>query len=124
MKTAKIEFETTSNALVAKFTSNINVDDGYRNHSQGELYSEMFLYKDSDGLPINIDWEVYDKDGELRFGETIGLWFDKKTLTDYDGVFELPAEAIRLIRKSGYRVPRDFEPETFDEMMAKLLPSK
>lgn len=29
-----------------------------------------------------------ENDGE--FIENIGLWFDGKTLVDYDGVFELP----------------------------------
>lgn len=40
--------------------------------------------------------------------EHIGLTFDGKTLTDYDGVFELPKEAVKLIRKAGFRVPKDF----------------
>lgn len=38
-----------------------------------------------------------------------GLWFEGKSLTDYDGVYELPAEVIAGIRELGYTVGREFE---------------
>lgn len=34
--------------------------------------------------------------------EHIELWFDGKTVTGYDGVFELPQEAIQLLEENGY----------------------
>ena len=41
----------------------------------------------------------YAHEDELVEGADIGLWFDGKSLEDYDGVFELPKEAIKLIDK-------------------------
>jgi hypothetical protein len=31
-----------------------------------------------------------------------GLWFDGKTLTDYDGVFSLPFEIVEKLEELGY----------------------
>lgn len=89
--------------LMVTFESNINVDNGYTNASQGIKISEMELFTNDNETPTGIEWIV--NDGE--FVEGIGLWFDGRTLTDYDGVFELPKEAIKLIRKAGYRVPKE-----------------
>lgn len=72
----------------------------------GEHEFTMELFKDDKGVPSMIEWDVPD----LEETEHIGLWFEGKSLIDYDGVFELPLEAIKLIRKAGYSVPRDFEP--------------
>jgi hypothetical protein len=105
-----MEFKTNKGGnLELSFKSNINIDNGTTNVSQGDLESSMELFADDDGLPCSIEWVVEDEDGEVAFVEHIGLWFEKKSLTDYDGVFELPKEAIKLIRKSGYSVPRHFE---------------
>ena len=38
-----------------------------------------------------------------------GLWFEGKSLTDYDGVYELPAEIIAGIRELGFTVAKEFE---------------
>ena len=38
-----------------------------------------------------------------------GLWFEGKSLTDYDGVYELPAEVVTGIRELGYVVAPEFE---------------
>ena len=95
--------------LQVKFTSNINIDNGLTNISQGDMRSEMELFQDGDKAPRMIEWCVYNKNNDYEFVEHIGLWFDGKTLVDYDGVFELPKEAIKLIRKSGYSVPKHFE---------------
>lgn len=38
-----------------------------------------------------------------------GLWFEGKSLTDYDGVYELPAEVIAGIRELGFTVTKEFE---------------
>lgn len=41
-----------------------------------------------------------------------GLWFDnRKSLQDYDGVYELPRHVVIAIRSLGFHVSRDFEPE-------------
>lgn len=92
--------------LVGVFTSNINIDNGVSNTSIGTKTSEMELFIDDDGTPSMIEWVVED-DEEIV--EHIGLSFDGKDLDDYDGVFELPKEAILLIKESGYNVSEDFE---------------
>lgn len=87
--------------LELTFESQINIDNGYMNVPQGVKVSTMTFMEDHN----LIEWII--NDGE--FVETIGVFFEGKTLIDYDGVFELPKEAIKLMRKAGYRVPRDFE---------------
>ncbi len=46
-----------------------------------------------------------------HYGEDLGgvLWFSKKTLIDYDGVYALPADVIAGIRELGFVVPKAFE---------------
>ncbi len=89
--------------LTLTFTSNINVDNGCTNLSQGTHESTMELFKDNNGVLMGIEW---DNPIDIVF---IGLWFDNdKRLKDYDGVFELPKQAIKLIRKAGYIVPNEF----------------
>jgi hypothetical protein len=38
-----------------------------------------------------------------------GLWFDGKTLIDYDGTIQLPHEVIGALRQGGYIVDQEFE---------------
>lgn len=48
---------------------------------------------------------------ELISGEhyaEIGLSFEGKELSDYDGVFFLPREVGEMFKDAGYAVPRDF----------------
>ena len=69
----------------------------------GDSISTMELFTDDDNVPSMIEWDVE----ELEITEHIGLWFEGKELVGYDGVFELPTEAVKLIRKGGYKVPSD-----------------
>ncbi|MGB2560485.1 MAG: hypothetical protein ACPIG6_07805 [Akkermansiaceae bacterium] len=48
-------------------------------------------------------FEFYDTEtnGENWYAEG-GLWFDNKKLTDYDGVFALPAAIQSLLIEKGY----------------------
>ena len=39
--------------------------------------------------------------GDAGF-EEIGLWFNDKTLTDYDGVFEIPHQSVTMLKELGY----------------------
>ena|SRR5690606_1874247 len=89
--------------LVLEFTSNINIDNGITIIPQGEHTSTMELFTDDDGTPKGIEW---DNPVDTVW---IGLWFEGKELEDYDGVFELPPQAIKLVRKAGFEVPKDFE---------------
>lgn len=91
----------------AKFNSMISIERSSSANLEpvGELDSTMELWMEEGKAPTGIEWVV--DDGE--FVEDIGLWFDNKILVDYDGVFSLPNEAIKLIRKAGFIVPKDFE---------------
>jgi hypothetical protein len=88
---------------VLTFSSNLNIDNGYTNDSQGEHESEMTLYLDNDGCPSCIEW-----DNPIMYAN-IGIEFDEDTkeVTGYDGVFELPSEAIFLLQQSGYKISDD-----------------
>lgn len=83
----------------------------------GKANNEMTLYISEDGLMGSIDWEydlIQDDDLDsdtyelIRFlhdGDDsvgIGLWFDGKTVTDYDGVFEIPKQAVEMLEENGY----------------------
>lgn len=68
----------------------------------GYLDNEMELYYDEDNEQGSINWEVYDDKGDLVEDAGIGLWFNGKELVDYDGVFELPKEAIELLEEHGF----------------------
>lgn len=93
----------THGNLVLEFNSNINIDNGFTNETQGKHISTMELFKNDDGIPTGIEW---DNPIDIVF---IGLWFnDDNRLEDYDGVFELPIQAVKLIRKAGFIVPNDF----------------
>ena len=37
----------------------------------------------------------------------IGLWFDGKELSDYDGIFSLPCEVGEMLKDAGYVVPEE-----------------
>lgn len=69
----------------------------------GKHASTMTLY--ADGPHYMIEWDI----PALETTEHIGLTFEHKTLTDYDGVFSLPREAIAFLRKQGFIVPSEFE---------------
>lgn len=76
----------------------------------GVLLSTMNLYKLSDDR-YTIEWDCYDKKGEYVTGAEIGIWTDPEdthVVTDYDGVFELPKEAIALLKENGF-VTREVE---------------
>jgi|TARA_R110000851_G_scaffold315600_1_gene478228 hypothetical protein len=102
-------YKSKSGNWEVEFTSNINRETTSTNESLGEMLSTMELWQDGDKAPTGIEWCVHDIEGDLVEHADIGLEFDGKSLEGYDGVFELPIEAIKLIRKSGYSVPRHFE---------------
>lgn len=87
------------------FDSPINLEGswGERNLSEkARSTMELFLYK-TDANYGFIEWCV----DELDIVEGIGLTFEtdpktgKRTLTDYDGVFDLPDQAMDLLEKQG-----------------------
>lgn len=63
----------------------------------GSHDSEMSLYHDGENRGF-IEWDI----PSLNEVVGIGLWFNGKELTDYDGVFSLPEQAIALLEKNGF----------------------
>ena len=64
--------------------------------------------------------ELYDDNGRyfiewdipgMETTEYIGIEREDMVLTGYDGVFEIPVEAIELLRENGFTVPKEFEQE-------------
>jgi hypothetical protein len=56
----------------------------------------MTLMQGKDNLFI--EWSIPDMDEVVE----IGIWTAGKKVTDYDGVFELPKQAITLLKRNGY----------------------
>jgi hypothetical protein len=68
----------------------------------GKAKSTMTLRMSADESNGSIEWEVDYDNGDYDC-ENIGLWFDnQRCLTDYDGVFSMPKEAIELLEECGY----------------------
>lgn len=113
MKNLKFEINKKGNHFLT-FNSPISIDNGHTNVYQGEFESTMELFIDDDpdtGLPstkrngsASIEWIVEEAD----LCEMIGLWWEDGKLRDYDGVFDLPNEAKKLLNKFGVSVPREF----------------
>lgn len=67
----------------------------------GKHKSTMTLYSFPDDPDYYfIEWDI----PTLDECENIGIWCEDgtKILRDYDGVFELPAEAIELLKENGF----------------------
>lgn len=89
---------------VLKFETEIFRDNGHSKAvSLGVKENVMTLYEMEKDYYM-IEWE-YGKNGF----EQIGIYCENKTVVDYDGVFELPKESIKLLRQNKIHVPRDFE---------------
>ena len=73
----------------------------------GTADCSMEMFFDDEGTPELIEWFI-EYDSGTSDVESIGLWFENRTLTDYDGIFSLPYHAKKLIRLNGFRIPRDF----------------
>jgi hypothetical protein len=87
-----------------KFEAPVNLDDGYRNTRLTDKANHEMIFRPSDdGVEGFIEWIVEFTDGR-QYVEGIGLWFDSKELVDYDGVFEIPTQALDLLESLGYNV--------------------
>lgn len=80
-----------------------------------ECEQEMTLYKNGSNSYF-IEWLIPSVDESAEIGlwfegdeNHIDLQFNELTLADYDGVFELPSQAIELLREVGFIVPESFE---------------
>jgi hypothetical protein len=91
------------------FTTELIQEGSWGERDLGKHESTMELYEGDDAGHDWIDWECE----ALDMTENIGLWYEmvdgKRTLTDYDGVFSLPGEAIELLEGHGIVVPDEFK---------------
>jgi hypothetical protein len=85
------------------FTSPINRDGG----SSGiitplidKTESIIELFEIIEGYEYTVEWDI----PELEETEYIGIWCrdGKKTLSDYDGVFEIPLEIQKFLEDNGF----------------------
>jgi len=54
-------------------------------------------YEDGEG-----SWEYQSDEGDEETYSEGGLWFEDKTLIDYDGCYELPEEVQLALKELGY----------------------
>ena len=62
------------------------------------------------GISPSTNYGYFYYDGEKDLDIEGGLWFQGKTLVDYDGVFELPKKVIDTVVSFGFAVDKDFYP--------------
>ncbi len=82
------------------FRSPINIDNGFTNTNIApEAESVLNLFKTGLGSYL-IEWEIE----ELNMVEHIGIFCYEtdKIISDYDGVFEVPEEAIKFLKEQGF----------------------
>lgn len=103
---AKIEFE--SNLVLERSITPVLEDLGKAKCSMEFFTSDHDknnkLDKSGNGdIVWNYEMENGDED---EIG--IGIWWENVRITDYDGVFSLPRQAVQLLRKAGLIVGKDF----------------
>ena len=91
------------------FTAELIQEGSWGQRDLGKHESTMELYESDDAGHGWIDWSC----DALEMAESIGVWYEmqdgKRTLSDYDGVFSLPKEAIELLEARGIVVPDEFK---------------
>lgn len=90
----QVTFETTTNMV---WGNSFGIIDEEKN-----VKLEITIGINSDDYGY---FELYDiaSGGNDWYAEG-GLWFDNKTLVDYDGVFELPEQIVNKLDEMGYNV--------------------
>jgi hypothetical protein len=92
-----MEFPTITKIASKAFNAHLNLDTGIVNVSQGFHNFNMELTKVRENV-YNIEWNIPSLDTVFN----IGIWTEGKKVTEYDGVFELPKEAIELLEENGF----------------------
>ena len=98
------------------FVSPISADNGHVSSLLGDnVKSTMEMSVETDEIAgtgyAQIEW-LYFVDTDNEDVEYIGVWWENGELVDYDGVFDLPLQAVELIESAGIKVDREsFGPE-------------
>lgn len=88
-----------------KFTAALIEHGLWGARSKGTHESTMDLYLSDDRRRGAIEWDI----PALETTEDIGLWFDEHgELFDFDGIMELPREAVSLLRSFNFKVDDEF----------------
>ncbi len=98
--------------IVIEFLSDVSVDNGYTNKYLGKFKSTMELYdieleegkKGKEGS-ASIEWIVEQEDEDMV--EHINVYFEKGKVTDFDGVFDLPRQAKKLLKLINITIPNN-----------------
>lgn len=108
----------SNGAKFITFTAELVRETSYSSYSLGHFYNRMSLCEYEE---INhdccIEWEYGRSPEELCDVTYIGISYDvapisgARILSDYDGLFSLPLEAIILLEWCGIEVPQDFRDE-------------
>lgn len=100
---SKIEFTAE---LILEYSATPRVENLGKSKCSMELFTESgTVPRDGKGM---IEWIIFIGTDAEDDGASIGVWWEKGRLVDYDGVFSLPTQAKTLLRKCGIVVPRDF----------------
>ena len=97
--------------MTKKFKANCRSETAYGVRADyGVCEQEMRLVRV--GRNLSIEWEIF-KEGEKEAIDTaeIGLTTVGLKVIEYDGVFELPKEAIQLLKEYGLDTKEVEEPE-------------
>lgn len=70
----------------------------------GEHKSTMTLHAAQNRKKFFIEWDI----PSLEETYEIGIWCEGDILTDYDGLFSLPTQAVTLLRRNGITAPQEF----------------
>lgn len=100
----KFEKNTQGN-WVLTFTSNVYSDTSFSSINLGEYTSTMEYFPSDDGEGGIIEWDIPD----LEDTEHIGISVENGELYEYDGIFNLPSQAIALLEHIGIIVPDNFK---------------
>jgi hypothetical protein len=100
---------------ILEFKQELNLQTSYSRIDLGMHFNRMELNIRPDGYGGCIIWN-YGKQAADEDETIIGLSFNGNgELCDYDGVFELPKEAITLLRSNGYDLDEDMKESFPDE---------
>jgi hypothetical protein len=94
---------TFTASIVREYSSSPRPDD------LGTHESTMELFNHGDPCYYSIEWYIPEIDEVVDYGIWCQHFKGVLTLTDYDGGFSLPKQAIGLLRKNNIVVPKDFE---------------
>lgn len=93
------------------FTAPLIEQGSWGSRSLGTMCSTMELYQYEGNLNAAfIEWDIPAIEDTEQIGLTFELHLDgKRHLVDFDGVMDIPAQAITLLEEQGYIVDDEFK---------------